>query len=132
MRGEAGIDSAYRPAVTTTAPVLLSDEYETLDRVDRLDTGRESHSSAHVHVRERTLDELDDGLPLADPQLVSPTPDPGSVTPHWVIVERAPARAPADYLLALAGEFVTLALAGAAGAVLMFHQRVADILVHLR
>ena len=89
------------------------------------------HSSAPPLI-EAKFEDLDAGLPLAFPQLVSAASDAVPAEPTWMMVDAAREMPELAATAWLAGAFVLLMVVGAAGAALLFHQRVADILTLLR
>jgi hypothetical protein len=112
------------------------DDREFLEELERLESVPRADDSAHV--RERTLEEMEEGLPLVGsdfPGLHVAEATPASLMPLDVgDPAPEPEDASDDRLPWMAGGFVMtmLLMAGAVGSALVFHQRVADILVLLR
>lgn len=114
----------------------LMDNGEFLEELEHVEPVVTVDESAHE--RERTLDGLDEGLPLTRfeyPREASVRRAPAKPTrePTWVGVPspQANERSTDGTGWLLAG-FLTLTIAGAAGAALLFHARVADIVALLR
>ncbi len=129
------MEPAYRRRVAENADFSLMDDREFLEELDHLEPVQAPSESAHV--RERTLAELEDGLPITCTEIPHPIAhvrhddeEPPRLAPP-AITELPATDAPAidrDPILWMGGGFVI----GAASAVLIFHDRVADILALLR
>ncbi len=117
------------------------DDREFLDELEHVEPASAAADSAHV--RERTLEELEEGLPLAVPEyprevraVDAPRAIESATVPDLDALLATPdAREPrtlsGDQMAWLATAFLTLMLAGAAGAALLFHHRIADIVALL-
>jgi hypothetical protein len=116
------------------------DDREFLQELEHLEPVAPADESAHV--RECTIDELDEGLTPERPvyprdvrDLRPVAPLPARPEPEWAGAPRPSAHVvelSRDQVAWLLTGFLTLMLAGGAGAALVFHQRVADILTLLR
>jgi len=124
------------------------DDREFLDELEHLEPASRADDSAHV--RERTLDELDEGLsavpkraefpreievPREVERIFESAPVLRTTEPEWV--GAPPPRTTASELSGnqiawLTTGFLALMLAGGASAALVFHQRVAAIISLLR
>ena len=113
------------------------DDSEFLRELEQLETAPPADDSAHV--RERTLEDMEEGLPLERPDY--PRPHVGETAPALPAslapidaCDLAPeaGEAPRDQRPWMAGGFLMLMMAGAAGAALVFHQRVGHILALMR
>ena len=117
-----------------TAPASLLDDRQFLDELAHIETRPSANVSAQPG--DSVLDDLDEGLPLKYLQLVAPAAEESAVSdtrPSHAPLE-APSASANDSrnVGALVGAFVLLMCVGAAGAALVFHQRIADIIALMR
>ena len=120
-------------AVAQTAPASLLDDRQFLDELAQIETRPSSNVGAQPG--DVVLDDLDEGLPLKYLQLVAPAAEShvSDTRPSMAPLE-APSAAANDSpnVGALVCGFVLLMSVGAAGAALVFHQRIADIIALMR
>ena len=117
--------------------VAATRKFENRESFHGIEHGEPVSEDDSAHVRERTLDELEDGLPLLPPEYPreAGTRYPGLPTsgPAWIppssVDKHVPPRS--DRGASLLIGFLMLTVAGGAAAAIFLHERVADILTLL-